>query len=70
MTLLKNKLKRAKVNLPTTRDAFEGLSQSLSPETVQAWTELEEEAMCTRGDALEIYDVQLDQGDRHLSTTL
>jgi hypothetical protein len=64
--LLKKKLQRAKVNLPKTRDVFESLTQSLSPETIQEWMELEQEAMSTRGDALRIYEVQLDKGDSHL----
>jgi hypothetical protein len=66
VTLLKKKLSRAKVDLPKTQGVFESLTKSLPRETVQEWKELEEEAMSTRGDALEIYEVQLDKGDIHV----
>jgi hypothetical protein len=62
---LKKKLKRAKVDLPKTQNVFESLTKSLPKETVQEWKQLEEDAISTRGDALEIYEVQLDKGESH-----
>jgi hypothetical protein len=66
VVLLKKKLQRAKVNLPKAHEVFESLTQSLSPETTQEWMKLEQKAMSTRGDALRIYEVQLDKGESHL----
>jgi hypothetical protein len=66
VVLLKKKLQCAKVDLPKTHEVFDSLTGSLSPETIQEWMKLEQEAMSTRGDALQIYEVQLDKGDSHL----
>lgn len=62
---LKKKLKRAKIDLPKTQDVFESLTKSLPKETVQDWEQLEEKAISTRGEALGIYEVQLDKGNSH-----
>jgi hypothetical protein len=60
--MLVKKLKRAREGLDTTGKAFQDLTESITPENVQAWTELERKAISERGPALNVYSVQTDKG--------
>jgi len=55
-------LKRAKEGLEETRETFQGLTESLSKESISRWWRLAEEAMAKRGEALNIYQVQQAKG--------
>jgi hypothetical protein len=61
--MLRRKLKKARAGLRETKDPFEALTASLPTEKIQEWTMLEEQAMLTRGEALDIYDVQGEKGN-------
>jgi len=48
--------------LSETRAAFQGLTDSLSPDQIQDWKRQEKQALRHRGDALKIYEVQQEKG--------
>ncbi|MDT7543742.1 MAG: hypothetical protein QOE33_3655 [Acidobacteriota bacterium] len=52
------KYKKATAGLRKTREAFEGLTKSISADLIGEWTAMERTAMDERGDALEIFDVK------------
>jgi len=66
---LKKKLKKAEAGLEETRDAFEALTAALPSDKVNEWTMQEEQAMVTRGEALDIYDVRAQKGITIIGTT-
>jgi len=59
---LSKKLKKAMEGLSETRAAFQGLTDSLSPDQIQDWKRQEKQALRHRGDALKIYEVQQEKG--------
>jgi hypothetical protein len=59
---LKNKLKNAYIGLSKTKKAFEDLTNCLSFEKISDWEKKEEKALIARGEALNIYEVQLHKG--------
>jgi len=59
---LSKKLKKAMEGLSETRAAFQGLTDSLSPEQIQDWKRQEKQASRHRGDALKLYEVQQEKG--------
>jgi hypothetical protein len=56
--MLSKKLQKAREGLSETREAYQGLTNSLSPEKIRDWKRQEKKALRQRGDALEIYQVQ------------
>ena len=58
MRSLARKYKKAMDGLRKTREAFEGLTNSISRDLIEKWTAMEEKAMLERGDELEIIDVK------------
>jgi Kyakuja-Dileera-Zisupton transposase len=59
---LKRKLKLAEAGLSKTRDALDGLSTSLPNTLIEKWQSQELNASSVRGDALDIYTVQMSKG--------
>jgi hypothetical protein len=60
--MLATKLKRAKAGLKETRESFEELSKSITPETQSKWSKQEAEALKKGGEGLAIYGVELQKG--------
>lgn len=63
--MLKLKYSRAVKGLASTKEAFEALTDSLSPALVEDWSKAEKKAMKLRGDHLRIYDVRITKGTSH-----
>jgi hypothetical protein len=61
-SVLAKKFKRATHSLAESELAFQGLTQSLSHENILDWQRQEQEALSQRGDALKIYEVQVEKG--------
>jgi hypothetical protein len=61
--MLRRKLKKALAGLEETKGPFESLTAFLPTEKVEEWKVQEEQAMLVRGDALGIFDVQLQKGN-------
>jgi hypothetical protein len=55
---LQQKYNKAMAGLRKTRDAFEGLTKSISMDLIDQWTAVESTAMLERGAALEIFNVR------------
>jgi hypothetical protein len=62
VSTLSKKFDKAKSGLNTTKEAFDELSATLDGELLESWKEEERKAQATRGEALRIYDVRLEQG--------
>ena len=56
------KFKKAVVGKDTTKTALDEMTSSISPELIEKWTAAERNAMIHWGQALRIYDVQIDKG--------
>jgi hypothetical protein len=67
-TALQKKLSMALSQHKETKEAYESLTTSLSPDRIQEWMAQENKAMARRGDALDIYDVQMQKGYDSSST--
>jgi hypothetical protein len=52
------------VGLSKTKEAFEGLTRSISPDLINVWTVEERKAMLERGDALEIFNVKEEHSEQ------
>ena len=63
--LVKSLLRRHKAALEgvqTTKGPYEEFSSSLDPSKLKAWVKMAETADHERGDALDIYSLQMDKG--------
>lgn len=64
---LTKKFKLAADRLPDAKANYVQLSNSLSDDLVTKWKKEEEKAMEKRGEALDIYNVQLEKGMLHVN---
>ena len=62
---LKRKLKQAEAGLSKTCDSYEDLSSSLSERWIEEWKIQEQKALLERGNALDIYTVQISKGEHY-----
>jgi hypothetical protein len=62
VSTLRRKFEKATIGSKETSTAFHELSSALDKESVQIWKHEEQKAQFERGDALKIYDVQVEQG--------
>lgn len=67
VSTLCKKFKKAKIGVKDTSEAYQDLSKALDKGLVQTWQKDEQKAQVERGEALRIYDVQLEQGMESLS---
>ena len=62
VSTLHKKFDKATIGLKDTADAFLELSAALDGNLVETWKKEEQKAQVERGEALRIYDIQLEQG--------
>jgi len=60
--MLSTKLKRAKLGLQKTKDNFEEVSNTVEEWRRKKWAKQEADALVVGGDALSVYDVQVESG--------
>lgn len=61
--MLRRKLKKALAGLEETKGPFESLTAFIPPKKIEEWKVQEEQAMLNRGEALGIFDVQIQKGN-------
>jgi hypothetical protein len=62
VSTLRKKYEKASIGLKDTGDAYHELSAALDSKLVESWRKGEEKAQVERGEALRIYNIQLEQG--------
>jgi hypothetical protein len=67
VSTLRKKFEKATIGLKDTSEAFLELSAALDSNLVETWQKDEQMAQVERGEALRIYDIQLEQGIESLS---
>ena len=70
VSTLRKKFEKATVGLKETSEAYLELSAALETKLIDTWKMEEQKAQVERGEALRIYDIQLEQGIETLLVNL